>query len=64
MTATRARGSRVLLFVLLVVTGRAYACEPVVPFLQVVAPWLAKARLRVEIDQRLAAIRTQLSRKG
>ncbi|MGE3301553.1 MAG: COG4223 family protein, partial [Hyphomonadaceae bacterium] len=29
-----------------------------------VAPWLAKAKMRVEIDQRLAAIRTQLSRKG
>jgi hypothetical protein len=34
------------------------------PPARVVAPWLQKARLRVEIDQRLAAIRTQLSRKG
>lgn len=31
---------------------------------KIAAPWLEKAKLRVEIDQRLAAIRTQLSRKG
>jgi hypothetical protein len=31
---------------------------------KIVAPWLEKAKLRVEIDQRLAAIRTQLSRRG
>lgn len=29
-----------------------------------VAPWLEKARTRVEIDQRLAAIRSQLSKRG
>jgi hypothetical protein len=31
---------------------------------RVVAPWLEKAKARVEIDARLAAIRTQLSKKG
>jgi hypothetical protein len=31
---------------------------------QKVAPWLEKARTRVEIDQRLAAIRSQLSKRG
>jgi hypothetical protein len=31
---------------------------------KLIAPWLEKAKARVEIDQRLAAIRTQLSRKG
>ena len=31
---------------------------------KVVAPWLEKAKARVEIDARLAAIRTQLSKKG
>ncbi len=36
-----ARGYRVLVFVLLMVAGRAHACEPVVPFIQVVAPALA-----------------------
>ena len=31
---------------------------------RLIAPWLEKAKARVEIDQRLASIRTQLSRKG
>ena len=31
---------------------------------QVAAPWLQQARLRLEIDQRLAAIRAELARKG
>jgi hypothetical protein len=31
---------------------------------KVAAPWLEQARVRVEIDQRLSAIRSQLSRKG
>jgi hypothetical protein len=31
---------------------------------KVVAPWLEKAKTRVEIDQRLAAIRSQLSKRG
>ncbi|MGC1450544.1 MAG: hypothetical protein WA830_10945 [Candidatus Sulfotelmatobacter sp.] len=38
-----ARGHRVFAFVPLMVAGRAHACEPVVPFIQVVAPWLALA---------------------
>lgn len=36
-----ARGCRILAFALPVLAGRAYGCEPVVPFLQTVAPWLA-----------------------
>jgi hypothetical protein len=38
-----ARGYRVLAVVPLMFAGRAQACEPVVPFIQVVAPWLALA---------------------
>ncbi len=34
------------------------------PAAQVAAPWLADARKRLEIDTRLAAIRTELSRRG
>ncbi len=34
------------------------------PPAKVVQPWLSKARLRIEIDARLAAIRAELSRRG
>lgn len=34
------------------------------PAAQVAAPWLADARRRLEIDTRLAAVRTELSRRG